>query len=103
MFEIGEIVVCCEDYILPHTREELSINMPHWVKKDNKYTIRAFNENNGIVMGVLLEEITNPLLYFKLIDKTQEGSFRIDRFRKLQKEGVEVAIEESQLTTSDKF
>lgn len=84
MFEIGETVICCEDYKLPHTIEELSKNMPNWVKKDNKYTIRAFNDNNGIVTGVLLEEIRNPILYFKLIDRYQEGSFRIDRFRKLE-------------------
>jgi len=89
MFEIGEPVICCEDYKLPHTREELSENMPNWVKKGNKYTIRAFNDNNGIVTGVLLEEVVNPILYFKLIDKTQEGAFRTDRFRKLQEDEVE--------------
>ncbi len=88
MFEIGESVICCEDYKLPHTREELSENMPNWVKKGSKYTIRAFNDNNGIVVGVLLEEVVNPILYFKLIDKYQEGSFRLDRFRKLREDEV---------------
>ena len=33
MFKIGEVVLCCEDYKLPHTREELSKNMPNWVKR----------------------------------------------------------------------
>lgn len=94
MFEIGEIVVCCEDYILPHTREELSKNMPNWVKKDQKYRIRGFNDNNGIVLGVLLEEVINPILYFKLIDRTQECSFRLDRFRKIQDDEVNVEVEE---------
>ena len=88
MFEIGEVVLCCEDYKLPHTREELSQNMPNWVKKGQKYTIRAFNDNQGIVVGVLLEEVVNPVLYFKLIDKAQEGAFRLDRFRKLAEDEV---------------
>lgn len=88
MFEVGESVICCEDYRLPHTREELSQNMPNWVKKGQKYTIRAFNNNGGIVIGVLLEEVVNPHLYFKLIDKVQEGAFRADRFRKLVEDEV---------------
>lgn len=88
MFEIGEVVICCEDYKLPHTREELSENMPNWVKKGQKYTIRAFNDNQGIVVGVLLEEVVNPVLYFKLIDRVQEGAFRLDRFRKLAEDEV---------------
>ena len=33
MFKVGEVVLCCEDYKLPHTREELSKNMPNWVKR----------------------------------------------------------------------
>jgi hypothetical protein len=94
MFEIGEIILCCEDYKLPHTREEINKNMPNWVKKGEKYTVRGFNDNNGIVIGILLEEIFNPQLYFKLIDKVQEGAFRTDRFVKLQGDEVTVNVEE---------
>ena len=88
MFEIGEIVICCEDYKLPHTIEEIEKNMPNWVKKGQKYTIRGFNDNQGIVLGVLLEEVVNPVLYFKLIDTAQEGAFRTDRFRKLAEDEI---------------
>lgn len=93
MFEIGEVILCCEDYKLPHTREEIDKNMPHWVKKGEKYTVRGFNDNNGIVVGVLLEEVVNPQLYFKLIDRVQEGAFRTDRFVKLQEDVVAVSEE----------
>ena len=97
MFSINEIVLCCEDYILPHTREELSKNMPNWVKKGEKYKIRCFNDNNGIFLGVLLEEIVNTVLYFKLIGKSQECAFRLDRFRKFEDDKVEEQVEELEI------
>lgn len=94
MFEIGEKVICVEDYKLPHTREELDNDCPNWVKKDEKYTIRGFNDNNGIVTGVLLEEIRNSPKYFKVIDKIQEPAFRTDRFRRLEPAEKQEEVEE---------
>ena len=88
MFEIGETVICCKDYKLPHTREELEIDCPNFVKKGEKYKIREFHENDGIVLGVLVEELINPLRYFRLINRVKESSFRADRFRKLRADEV---------------
>lgn len=94
MFEIGEIVLCIDSSMQSHTIEELSKDVPNWVIQDKKYTIRGFNENDGIVLGVLLEEIVNPIRFFKLINKFQEPAFRTDRFRKLKPDEVNVNIEE---------
>jgi hypothetical protein len=97
MFEIGEKVVCINSSMSTHTIEELSKDVPNWVKQDEKYTIRGFNENDGIVLGVLLEEITNPIKYFKLINKLQEPAFRTDRFRKLAPSEVTENVEQFDL------
>jgi len=89
MFQIGEKVVCVDDSKLPHTVEELNQDCPNWVKKGVKYTIRGFNDNNGIVVGVLLEEIRNPIKYFRLIDSSQEPSFKTSRFEKTKEDMVQ--------------
>jgi len=83
-FSIGDSVVCIDDSMQPHTVEELKRNVPNWVKKDDKYTIRAILDNRGIVTGVLLEEIDNPVLYFDKIGSFQEPAFAEWRFRKLK-------------------
>ena len=84
MFEQGEKVICVDSAKNPHTREELEKDMPNWVVKDEKYTIRGFTSNSGIVDGLWLEEIKNPHKYFKLIDRIQECCFATWRFRKLE-------------------
>lgn len=93
MFEIGQKVICVEDWKLPHTIKELEVDCPNWVKKGEKYTIRGFNDNNGIVTGVLLEEVVNPIRFFKIINRAQESSFRLDRFRSLVEDEVEAEVE----------
>lgn len=95
MFDIGQIVVCVEDYKLPHTSAELSIDVPNWCKKGEKYTIRGFLDA-GFVVGVYLEEIVNPPKYFRLVDKTYEPAFRVDRFRALTESELEVSIEKEE-------
>ena len=71
MFEIGEKVICIDSSMQPHTIDELNKDMPNWVKKNEKYTIRGFTSNNGIVDGVWLEEIKNDYKFFRLINKFQ--------------------------------
>jgi hypothetical protein len=93
-FNIGDRVICIDDAMLPHTVSELKKNVPNWVKKDDKYTIRAILDNRGIVTGVLLEEIDNPPLYFKMIGGFQEPAFGEWRFRKLKPSESEVVSEE---------
>ena len=94
MFEIGEQVVCIDASMQTHTIEELSKDVPNWIVQDKKYIIRGFNENDGIVLGVLLEEVVNPIRFFKLINKFQEPAFAEWRFRKLKPSEVDVKIEE---------
>lgn len=97
MFEIGETVVCIDASMQAHTIEELSKDVPNWITQDKKYIIRGFNENDGIVLGVLLEEIVNPIRFFKLINKFQEPAFAEWRFRKLKPDEVNVNIEEFEM------
>lgn len=93
MFNIGDKVICIDSSMRPETIEELKKDVPNWVKKDGKYTIRGFNENDGIVLGVLLEEITNIPIYFKLLNRSQEPSFASWRFRKTKPNEVEKEAE----------
>ena len=83
-FNVGDRVVCIDASMQPHTIEELKRNVPNWVKKDEEYTIRAIHSNRGIVTGVLLEEIDNPIIFFQIIGKFQEPAFAEWRFRKLK-------------------
>ena len=83
MFELGERVMCVDSSKAPHTVEELNADVPNWVIKGDRYTIRGFNENDGIVVGVLLEELVNPVKFFKLVNRVQEPAFAQWRFRKL--------------------
>ena len=94
MFEIGEQVVCIDASMQTHTIEELSKDVPNWIVQDKKYIIRGFHDNDGIVLGVLLEEVVNPIKFFKLINKFQEPAFAVWRFRKLNPSEVNVKIEE---------
>jgi hypothetical protein len=94
MFEINEQIVCINASMQAHTIEELSKDVPNWVKQDEKYTVRGFNDNNGIVCGILLEEIVNPVKFFKLINKFQEPAFAEWRFRKLAPSEVTQNVEQ---------
>jgi hypothetical protein len=97
IFNIGDSVICIDDFMQPHTVEELKKNVPNWVKKDSKYTIRAILNNRGIVTGVLLEEIDNPILYFEKIGGFQEPAFAEWRFRKLKPNETMVNVAEDVL------
>jgi len=59
MFKIGDKIKCINSSKQLHTIAELEIDCPSWIKEGEKYTIRGFNDNNGIVTGVLLED-NNP-------------------------------------------
>lgn len=93
MFDIGDKVVCIDASMQPHTAEELKRDVPNWVKQDEKYTIRGFNDNNGIVTGVLLEEVYNMPIYFKLLGRAQEPAFAEWRFRKMKPNEIAVQVE----------
>lgn len=92
MFQIGDKVICVNDYKNPETRKELLIDMPNWVKKGEKYTVRGFLDSD-FVIGVYLEEVKNPVKYFKLINKVAEGAFATWRFEKLKEDKVTIEKE----------
>lgn len=79
----GDKVICIDASIDPEKAEEVKRDFEIWITRDKEYTIREILENNGIVPGVLLDEVHNFPKYFKLIDRFQEPAFALWRFRKL--------------------
>ena len=96
MFQIGEKILCIDAAMKPHTIQELTKDVPNWVKKGNQYTVRGFTNNNGIVDGIWLEEIRNPPLFFKLINRPQEPAFALWRFEKLKPEEIQTEVKEKE-------
>jgi hypothetical protein len=78
-FSVGDEVICIND-TRPDKHQDYII--PNWPVKDNIYTIRAFQDNEGIVVGILLEEIENPEVPIQLIHRVQEPAFATWRFAK---------------------
>jgi hypothetical protein len=79
----GDKVICIDASIEPDKVEEIRKDFEIWVTKDKEYTIREILDNNGIVPGVLLEEIHNIPKFFNLLNRFQEPAFATWRFRKL--------------------
>ncbi|TWR25744.1 hypothetical protein FPZ43_15775 [Mucilaginibacter pallidiroseus] len=79
----GDKVICINDKIDPDKSEEIRRDFEIWITKDKEYTIREILDNDGIVTGVLLEEVHNFPKFFQLINRYQEPAFAIWRFRKL--------------------
>lgn len=96
MFEIGDEVVCVDATIKPEMLLAVVNFYPSWVKDGEKYTVRGFTDNDGIVDGVWLEEIVNPEIYIKLINRTQEPAFGLFRFAKAEKIAQKEIIKEEQ-------
>lgn len=94
MFEVGDEVMCIDDTIRPEMLMSVVSYYPNWVKRGTKYTVRGFVDNNGIVDGVLLEEISNPIIFIKLINRDQEPAFGLFRFAKSEEVSSEIEIEE---------
>jgi len=95
MLEINDVVVCIDDSIKPGMETFVKEAYYGWIKKGAKYTVREFLQNEGIVVGVLLNEIHNFEIYQPLLGRTQEVAFRLDRFRKLESATKESYLEES--------
>ena len=91
-FSIGDKVICIDDAMRSHTIEELKKTVPNWVKKGKEYTIRGFQENDGIALGILLEEITNPPIRIIILNRVQEPAFADWRFRKKKPNEQEVEV-----------
>lgn len=92
----GDKVVCINATIDPEKAEEIRNDFEIWITKDQEYTVREILENNGIVPGILLEEVHNFPKYFKLLNRYQEPAFATWRFRKLNYATRTEAVEEEQ-------
>lgn len=84
MFGVGDEVICIDSAIKPEMLMAVVNMYPNWVKKGRKYVIREISDNDGIVPGILLEELSNPKVYIKLIDRVQEPMFSFHRFTKAE-------------------
>ncbi len=76
-------MICIDARIDADKAEEIKTDFEIWVTKDKQYTIREILDNNGIVPGVLLDEVHNFPKFFKLLNRFQEPAFALWRFRKL--------------------
>lgn len=79
----GDKVICIDARMDPEKAEEIKRDFDIWITKDKEYTIREILDNDGIVPGVLLDEIHNFPKFFKLLARFQEPAFAVWRFRKL--------------------
>lgn len=98
MFKINDRVICIDSSMQSHTVAELKKDMPNWVIKDKQYIIRDIVDSDFVV-GVRLEEITNPLRWFKLVNKYMEPAFALWRFRKIEEITKEISVEQEELIT----
>lgn len=71
--KVNDIVECINDNFPPKSFQFINT----FPKKGNYYTIREIVEYNSGKMGLLLEEIINPIL----VDLKVEPTFNISRFK----------------------
>ena len=99
----GDKVICVDARIDPEKAEEIRRDFEIWITKDKEYTIREILDNNGIVPGVLLDEVHNFPKFFKLIGRMQEPAFAQRRFRKLNyATGTAEEMQEEELVEAGK-
>lgn len=89
----GDKVVCVDDSIRAEILPTVAKYYKNWVSRDKVYTVRQVVDNDGIVDGVLLEELRNEPIYIELIDKKQEPAFGTFRFRLLQEDAMMESVE----------
>ena len=89
---IGDEVVCVDDAIPLDKIDAVKRIYQNWVKKDKKYIIRNILENDGIVSGILLENLYNEPIWIPLLNTFQEPAFAEWRFKKLK--SAEILVEQ---------
>lgn len=95
--KVGTKVICVDDSMKPEVAEWVTKHNINWVKKNEKYTIRLFDDNDNIVDGVLLNETTNNVLFLTKWNKSLEPRFATWRFRELEKNEEELEKETDEL------
>ena len=100
--KVGTKVICVDDSIRPEMVEWQRQYCSNWVKKDSKYTIREFDDNDGIVDGVLLEEVENRPVFLTKWNRVIEPRFATWRFREMEddKQDANVVEEEVELVNN---
>jgi len=97
--KVGQKVICVEASIKSeHIFTALEL-YSQWIKKGEKYTIRAILDNDDIVPGILLEEIVNPPVYIDLIKREQEPAFGLFRFREIDEEDIKAINSMEEIVT----
>lgn len=89
-------MICIDATIDPEKAEEIAKDFEIWITRDKEYTVREILDNNGIVPGILLDEVYNLPKYFKLLGRFQEPAFATWRFRKLNYATKTEAVEAGQ-------
>jgi hypothetical protein len=92
--QVGDKVVCINALIDADKLLEISKDFQNWITKDETYTVREILFNDGIVDGILLEEVYNVPKWFKLINRLQEPAFATWRFRKMEEDKIQVEMDE---------
>jgi len=93
----GKRVVCIDDSIRPEMIEWQRQFCPNWVRKNAEYTVREFDDNGGVVDGILLEELRNKPVLCIPFGRVLEPRFATWRFREVEKKETKVEIETSEL------
>jgi hypothetical protein len=89
--EVGSRVLCTDSSIKASEIFMVSRVYSMWVDKGAEYTIREVLDNDGIVTGVLLDQVINdPIPQELLGGRFQEPAFRVTRFQELQDDMAEV-------------
>jgi hypothetical protein len=89
--KVGSRVLCTDSSIKSERSDAVIDLYQMWVRKGVEYTIREVLDNDGIVTGVLLEEIINdPIAQPLLNGRMQEPAFRVTRFQELHEDTAEV-------------
>jgi hypothetical protein len=94
--KVGTRVICVDDSVRPEMIEWQRQYCPNWVKKDAEYTIREFDNNDGIVDGVLLEEIENKPIFLIKWNRLIEPRFATWRFREMEDDIQEADVSEEE-------
>lgn len=92
--KVGDKVVCINDKIRRGAESFHSKYIKNWIKEGETYTLRKIDSGGNNGAGVLLKEVTNPIVYVPDLFGKIEPRFGIDRFRPLEEVLDSISISE---------